>query len=84
MSPGALLISGVRAAVFLGKCALWVGPGPAVPLLTDSAGHARVPLAVPAGTSGLEVDLQALLVDPAGGLLGVASATQGLALSIGR
>ena len=83
-SPGALLVSGVRAQITFGDCTLLVGPWLGVPIATDGTGNARVPLSMPAGTSGVEIDLQALILDPAGGLLGVASATQGLALFIGR
>ena len=53
---------------------------------TDGAGAATLPIAVPADPllAGAEVDLQFLVVDPAGALNGLASLTQGLLLVLGR
>ena len=85
--PGTLLLAAQRAQIQLGGCALLVAPPWfALPLQFGPTGVVRQALPIPLVPAlvGGELDLQAVIADPQGGLLNRFSATQGLAILIGQ
>ena len=84
-STAALLLgSTAPAAIDLGGCTLQVQPPSfAFATATDAAGEASLPLAADAGTVGLLLAFQYVVVDPGGTYLGLLSATEGLEVVVG-
>ncbi len=85
--PCALCASFAEASVAVGGCTILIVPGTITFYgVTDAQGRfgAQVPLPNDAGLLGLQWFTQGMVLDPAGGLYGAASATDGLRIRLGR
>jgi ELWxxDGT repeat protein len=87
--PGAgaaLVLSAQRQTLQFGACSLYLAlPGQVVPFVAGATGSGRVPLPIPAvpALRGLEIFLQGLVADPAGGFANLLAFSNALHLVLG-
>ncbi len=85
-SPGALLMS-LSPGTVIGPCQFLLnGADFSIGIFSNSAGRAKVPMAVSANPAlaGVTLYCQIAVLDPAGGFLDLLSLTEGLKVRVGR